>query len=413
MVLKVKEKGEDHFWRQIDNDSEVGHLSFFRKLVSFQDYKSANGYLRIVIRMDDLFNSLGSITLNDGISSNVKDATTGKILYSLGNSNSAKNTDVLKIEERVGNTNLYVETFIPRTFLKKDAEHIRNITIWVCIVSFLFMAGLGMIIARLSGHKMNKIISLVHSFQDGNFIKRLRLSGNDEFVQIADSFNVMAENINNLIQNVYEQAIQKKNAELEALQSQINPHFLYNTLSSINSLSKLGNNAQISEMVTGLAKFYRLTLNEGKVMIRLEDELEQVKSYVDIQRVKYADRFTIQYDFQSEILQLKVIKLILQPFVENALNHAWYEKHIAIRISGKICDSSLVLEVSDNGIGMDEETLHSLLNPNSQRKGYGIRNVNERIKLRYGEQYGVTISSVPRKHTTVQLRLPMETENQE
>lgn len=410
--ITVKDNGDDNFWRQIGNDSEVGHLSYFRRLVSFQDYKSDSGYLRIVIRLDELFESLMPLTLNEGIMVNVKDRT-GKALFSVGKSTARKNTDVLMIEERIENPRLTIETFIPRTILKNDAEHIRSVTFLVCLVSFLLMAGLGVIIARVSGRKMNKIISLVYSFQEGNLHKRLRLSGNDEFAHIANSFNAMAENINNLIQNVYEQAIQKKNAELEALQSQINPHFLYNTLSSINSLSKLKNNDQISEMVTGLAKFYRLTLNEGKSIISFEDELEQVKSYIDIQRVKYADRFTVQYDIQPDLMPCKVVKLILQPFVENALNHGWYQEHIKIWISGKKCDSLIVLEVSDNGIGIDEEAIQDLMNPDSKRSGYGIRNVNERIKLRYGSQYGITISSVPKMHTKVQIRLPIEIDVQE
>ena len=183
-------------------------------------------------------------------------------------------------------------------------------------------------------------------------------------------------------------AYQKKQAELDVLQAQISPHFLYNTLSTIGSLANLGEVQKVTQMVKGLSKFYRLTLNGGNVYISLEKELEQVGTYLEIQRVKYADTFEVYFDIEPEILHTPVIKLILQPFVENIFKHAWFGETIAIRITGKRLGDRIELKIIDNGIGMRPETLKKMLSntvqSDSHSDKYGLKNVEERIKLRYG-----------------------------
>ena len=255
---------------------------------------------------------------------------------------------------------------------------------------------------------MKRIVSLVQSFQEGNFYKRIGFSGNDEFVYIADAFNQMAQSIQELIRNVYEEGIQKKQAELDVLQAQISPHFLYNTLSTIGSLANLGEVEKVTKMVQGLSKFYRLTLNKGQVYISLEEEVEQVKSYLDIQRVKYADAFQVFFDIDPDILRVPMIKLVLQPFVENIFKHAWFGESIAIRITGKRLGERIELKVIDNGIGMCPETLKNIWTSSAHSDGYGLKNVEERIKLRYGNDFGIRIGSYYGGGTTVQLILPVD-----
>lgn len=161
-------------------------------------------------------------------------------------------------------------------------------------------------------------------------------------------------------------------------------------------------------MVQGLSKFYRLTLNDGHVYISLENELEQVRMYLEIQRVKYADAFEVYYDVDPEILQVPIIKLILQPFVENIFKHAWFGETIAIRITGKRLGDRIELKVIDNGIGMRPETLQNMRSSAYQPGSYGLRNVEERIKLRYGSDFGIQIGSYFGAGTTVQIILPVE-----
>jgi two-component system sensor histidine kinase YesM len=318
----------------------------------------------------------------------------------------------LTIQEAIPGTNYRIETLVPHAYLNKDVSRMQQVIGSVCLISFLVMAFIGAIVARLSGKKMKRIVSLVKMFQEGNFHKRIGFSGNDEFVHIADSFNLMATSIQELIKNVYVQGIQKKQAELDALQAQINPHFLYNTLSTIGSLANLGETQKVTEMVKGLAKFYRLTLNEGNVYISLEKELEQVETYLEIQRVKYADNFTVYMDIDPMIKHTLVIKLILQPFVENIFKHAWFGETIAIRITAKRLEGGIELKIIDNGIGMKPETLKNMVANIIQSDGYGLKNVEERIKLRYGNEFGIHIASIYGGGTTVQIILPIDKEKQ-
>lgn len=403
----LKDSKRDNLWLQIDTDQKLDNLSHVRRLVNFSDYKSVIGYLRITVSLEDLFGGFDTFPLEEGITLRLIEETTGNALFQRGPA-ILEDTDgaFLKLHEKIPGSNFVIESLVPYSYLTKEAGKLGRLIFAICALSFLVMTVIGYIVARLSGRKMSRIVGLMRSFQEGNFRKRIRFSGNDEFVQIADSFNVMASNIQELINSVYVQGIQKKQAELEALQAQINPHFLYNTLSTISSLANLGEIGKVTEMVQELSRFYRLTLNQGKVYIELEKELEQVATYLDIQRVKYADAFTVYVDIEEEILQMQVIKLVLQPFVENIFKHAWFGETIAIRLTGRRAGKNIELKVIDNGIGMRPDDIIRMMKGPSQAGGYGVKNVNERIKLRYGDEYGVTIGSYYGAGTTVQLLLP-------
>ena len=349
---------QDNLWIQIDTDRQLDNISHFRKLVSSSGLASVIGYVRVTARFDELFGNFDTFPIDQGISLRLVDTASGKNLYTRGIADEQiKQTSYLSVKEKIPGTHFVIETLVPHAYLNKDASRMQRVIGTVCLISFLVMAFIGLIVARLSGKKMKRIVTLVRSFQEGNFHKRIGFSGNDEFVHIADSFNQMATSIQELIKNVYVQGIQKKQAELDVLQAQISPHFLYNTLSTIGSLANLGEVQKVTQMVQGLSKFYRLTLNGGNVYISLEKELEQVGTYLEIQRVKYADTFKVYFDIEPEIIHTPVIKLILQPFVENIFKHAWFGETIAIRITGKRLGDRIELKIIDNGIGMRPETL--------------------------------------------------------
>jgi two-component system sensor histidine kinase YesM len=402
---------KDDLWLQIESDQKLENISHFRKLVSSSGYPSDIGYVRITARLVDLLGNFDTFPIEEGISLRFIDTATGTNLYKRGTADERINqASYLIVKEEIPGTNYVIETLVPNAYLNKDASRMQKVIGAVCLISFLVMAFIGFIVARLSGKKMNRIVTLVRSFQKGNFHKRIEFSGNDEFVHIADSFNVMATSIQELIKNVYVQGIQKKQAEMDVLQAQINPHFLYNTLSTIGSLANLGETQKVTEMVKGLAKFYRLTLNEGNVYISLEKEVEQVETYLEIQRVKYADNFKVYYDIEPEIKSIQVIKLILQPFVENIFKHAWFGETIAIRITGRKLQGRIELKIIDNGVGMRPETLKKMLSNAIPSDGYGLKNVEERIKLRYGKDFGIHIASIYGAGTTVQIILPTDNE---
>ncbi|CAM4292452.1 sensor histidine kinase [Paenibacillus typhae] len=397
----------DNIWLQIDTDQKLNNISHVRRLISFSDNTTMLGFIRITVPLEDLFGGFETFPVEEGITLRLVDKAAGTAIFQRGTADyDAGHEKFLSLHEQIPGSDLVIETLVPQKYLTQDAGRLRMVILAACTLSFVVMTLIGFVVARISGRKMSRIVGLVRSFQEGNFQKRIRFSGNDEFVQIADSFNDMAANIQELINRVYVQEVSKKQAELEALQAQINPHFLYNTLSTIGSLANLGEIGKVTQMVEGLSHFYRLTLNQGNVYIELEKEMEQVQTYLEIQRVKYADTFTLYVDVDEDIMHLQVIKLVLQPFVENVFKHAWFGKSISIRLTGRRVGDNIELKVIDNGVGMRREEINSMLYGQSQSGGYGVKNVNERIKLRYGDEYGVTIASIYGAGTTVRLLLP-------
>ncbi|WP_168120640.1 sensor histidine kinase [Paenibacillus sp. HB172176] len=403
----IVSQDKDQIWMQIDTDRELGNISYLRKLVSVN--ASIIGYVRVTARFDELFGNFDAYPIEQGIGVRLVDTSSGQALYERGEFvSSAKKDAFLTVRKPIAQSNYMIETLVPKAYLNKDASRLQRVIGGICAISFLVMAFIGYFVARLSGKKIKRIVTLVGSFQEGNFHKRVGFSGNDEFVLIGNSFNQMATSIQDLIKNVYVQGIQKKQAELDALQAQINPHFLYNTLSTIGSLANLGEVQKVTEMVQGLSRFYRLTINGGEIYIPLEKELEQVQTYLDIQKVKYADSFRVYVDIEPDIRQISVIKLILQPFVENIFKHAWFGDTIAIRITGRRLGDCIELKVIDNGIGMRKEALERMRTQSSQSDSYGLRNVEERISLRYGSDFGIRIGSYFGAGTTVEIILPIE-----
>lgn len=412
---QYKDSRQDNLWLQIETDKRLGNISHIRRLVSYSDYKTVIGYVRITVSLDALFGNFAAFPVEEGITLRLVDYSSGgDPLYQRGSAKpGAGEESYLSLSEPIPGTDFVIETLVPYSYLTKETATLQKSIFAVCALSFIGMSVIGSVVARISGRRMSRIVRQVRSFQEGNFQKRISFSGNDEFVHIADAFNVMAGNIQELINSVYVQGLQRKQAELEALQAQINPHFLYNTLSTISSLANLGETKKVTDMVQGLSRFYRLTLNQGKVFTTLADEVRQVETYLDIQRVKYADGFQVYVDIDEDINDVPVMKLILQPFVENVFKHAWFGESIAIRITGRKTSEGIELKVIDNGIGMRAENVKKLLSSPGQTGGYGVKNVDERIKLRYGDKYGISIGSIYGAGTAVKIVIPEEEETGE
>lgn len=202
---------------------------------------------------------------------------------------------------------------------------------------------------------------------------------------------------------------------MNVLQAQIKPHFMYNTLDTIRWMAEEHNEEDIVEIIEAFTNLLRISLSKGKEIISVKEELSHVQSYLIIQKIRYEDKLDYEIQFDKEILDYKLIKLILQPLVENAIYHGIKEKrgNGKILITGKIEDNLLCFTVADNGKGMDEETLNkinNMLNNNDGNRnqiGYGIFNVNERIKLIHGSEYGLVYRSILGEGTIVELRHPI------
>ena len=209
-----------------------------------------------------------------------------------------------------------------------------------------------------------------------------------------------------------EQKLLRK-AEFELLQAQINPHFLYNTLDAIVWSAEAGNQKQVVKMVGSLSDFFRSSLNKGKELVSIREELPHVRSYLEIQQIRYQDILSYDIDVPEELYDNEIPKITVQPVVENALYHGIKNRRGGgkILVTGTVADKDYCIIVSDDGMGMDKERLEDIreeLSGNSKGNGkiYGLYNVNERIKLFYGEEYGISIDSVYEKGTTVTIRLP-------
>lgn len=405
-------------WKQVERDEDFDRISLLRRLVDSNDplHLKEIGFMRLSLPKSELFQSVDYQKIGEGSMLAIKDEN-GRILHQSGElpestvSFSDSGSSYLTIKETLTKQPWQLVSYVPTDIIERDSTKVRMFIVLTCLLCLIVFSFAGIFISRYFSLRITKFVSILHAFREGDFHKRVSYRGKDEFSQIATALNEMGENVEALIKEVYVAQIQKKEAELETLQSQINPHFLYNTLSSINRLAKFGETDKLQKMVLELAKFYRLTLNEGRTIIPVPRELEQANAYLEIQKIKYGDRMNTQFDIDPGIWPYQTIKLILQPFIENVLKHGWCGDRIHIRISGQKEGDVVVLKVIDDGIGMSMEKIRQIFDPQEHvNTGYGIRNVDQRIKLQYGLEYGVTIHSRVGIGTAIYIRIPAKKE---
>ncbi|MBR1476510.1 MAG: sensor histidine kinase [Lachnospiraceae bacterium] len=250
----------------------------------------------------------------------------------------------------------------------------------------------------------------------GELSVRANIRTGVEVTVLSDSLNAMIDKINELIEQVKEEQTNLRKAEFQVLQAQINPHFLYNTLDAIVWLAEAGEQKEVVDMVGNLSDFFRTSLNQGKDIISIREELQHVRSYLKIQKVRYQDILSYEIDVPEEIFDYSIPKITIQPLVENSLYHGIKNKRGKglISIKGGRDNNGVWISVSDNGIGMDEERLKNVRagikkELRSDTDVYGLYNVNERIRLNFGEEYGIEIDSIYNEKTVVKVSLPAKT----
>ena len=279
-----------------------------------------------------------------------------------------------------------------------------GVTILICI----FAAVLAYFItsSMVSG-RIERLTCLMQEVQEGSMDMQMESDDRDEIGMLYRGFGSMMKRIRTLINEVYLSKITQKEAELKALQAQINPHFLYNTLSLINWKALAAGEEDISRMTLALSTFYRTALNRGRNVLQVEAELSNTRAYLEIQSMLHDGDFDYEIEAQPEILQCESLNLILQPLVENAIHHGIEEKTDGrgkITVRGWKEDNCVWFMVEDNGVGMEQEVADKILTMES--KGYGVRNVDERIRLCYGEKYAMKVESVVGKGTKMTIHFP-------
>lgn len=268
-------------------------------------------------------------------------------------------------------------------------QRVMFIVLGVCIVLVVLLS---IYLSRNISYPIRKLAKSMAAVKDGNLDVKLEYNRNDEFTPLISIYNLMIEEIKALIGKVRKIETDKKEAELKALQSQINPHFLYNTLDSVNLLAMKYKVPEISTMVTALSDFFRYSLNKGKSIITLRDEIRQVESYMIIQKIRFSDKIDFKIDVQPDILENITVKLILQPIVENAIIHGIEKRRGKGMVSIQARSAGGVIEINivDDGVGADVDELNAILRDRSlTKKSFAIKNVDERIKQIFGEEYGI------------------------
>lgn len=291
-----------------------------------------------------------------------------------------------------------------------------NIEIMVLCLVFAFI--ISIYFSSLLTSPLQRLVYSMERVKDGYLKEKVyvRSPANDEISKLILKYNDMIEKMNELINKVYKLEINKKEAELKALEAQINPHFLYNTLDTIFWKAEKANYKEISEMIYALSKLFRLTLNRGSEFITIRGEKELIENYLFLQSMRYKNRLIYEIDISEDILGYHIPKLIIQPFVENAIVHGIENTDLStvITIKGYKENNNLCFKIKDTGVGMNDAKLFELkdmLNSrNDSNKGYAIKNVNERLKLYYSDKFSLEIKSQVGKGTEVVLILPIEDE---
>lgn len=286
-------------------------------------------------------------------------------------------------------------------------------------VIFLIVVLLTVLIIRffskLFSNPARELANAMQEFEkDTNNFEFKSIEGTAEITSLTESFEHMVVQIKELVEKVRQEEITLRKTELKALQAQINPHFLYNTLDAIAWLCEEERYKDAVEMVNSLAKLFRISISRGHELITIEKEMQHAKSYLKIQNFRYKNQFTYSFDVDEECLNYLCNKITLQPIIENAIYHGIDrmvdEGKINIGIHQK-CDR-IIFTVEDNGVGMTEEQCEEILHKDAgDRVGIGIKNVNDRIKIYFGEEYGLTIQSELDEGTRVTISMPKITEN--
>lgn len=304
---------------------------------------------------------------------------------------------------------------IPTSVLYEDAVKNSSMVVIVSLVAGVIAILLYMAIAITFTKPLRKLSRLMKRVQKGDMDVYFDVKYNDEVGLVATSFNNMIKQIKDLIDEIYLTKLRKQQAELDVLQGQINPHFIYNTMETIRMLSVLNGVNELAEISSTFGSMLRYSVNRGQETVTVRDELNHLEKYVYLQNKRFLDKFVLTIDIPEHYMDMQTIKLLFQPLVENSILHGLEKKKGVGNIAITLEDTAefLFFRIKDDGIGIEPEILRQITmrledaNVLSDDKTHiGLKNVNERIKLSYGEKYGLTVNSQEGSYTEVILRLP-------
>lgn len=308
----------------------------------------------------------------------------------------------------------YLRTWSDKTLILGPAREALKKLVVVLVAALFVTLGISILLAERITKPIKEMKKTMEWYGKGEFSAKVKIIGNDEISSLGRLLNQMSEQISELFSRVKKEEEQSRKLELQAMVYQINPHFLYNTLDSINILARQNGDDKVAELVTDLSRLFRLGLHQGQDMVTVRDEIMHVMYYLKIQKFRFDDQLVWEMHVSSHLMEYKIIKFIVQPIVENAIYHGIKSRDGAgcIRLSVEEDGDYLLLIVEDTGGGMSRESLEQLrvqmnqeVAESGQEKGFGMRNVHQRIKLCYGDSCGVELESKEGCGTRVTLRV--------
>ncbi|WP_340027384.1 histidine kinase [Paenibacillus sp. FSL H7-0940] len=439
MVHRLEGTGGEYGWNRLGPDAflqeEQSNWILAGRLMRSVDLETYG--VMLILFNTSLFESyLKDLRLNEEVAVYLFDAD-GELLYAFHNQDADPppltelSLGATEIRDEQGTTQLYTKqtsdkagfTLVSKVSLaqiQNKGKIIVKVAVFSAVASILCS---WFIITVISGRLLRPLASLVNAMKrvrDGQFDTRVRIETRDELGFIGERFNAMASRIDTLIHEVYERELSEKEAELKAIQAQLNPHFLYNTLSMFFWKFYMLGDEKSARLVTALSEMLQYTLEPVKQLTTVQDEMKQIDHYLQIQQARYQEALSIEIAVPAELFRCQVIRLLLQPIVENVFVHAFSDKRnnrqLEIRGSRHTGHEGepdlLIIEISDNGCGMHASVIERIMTPvahaDEERQHIGMRSVLRRIELIHGEPYGVQIESTVGEGTLVRLRLPYQ-----
>ena len=428
-----------------DNETLKGHSKYLYPLEELQDYQAENGRLPMAYQIKDnklavtcqyppggknltnvlyiefrVSDTLG-LMLKDGAGLVLSDAEGEPVYASAGTEEftgyeTAETFDQIKLQgtsyylfvNEIPETKWKSFCFVPVKNLEVHDPGILQATFLHLILAAILCLMMSGILCRWLLGPLQNLQKSIHRVEEGDFTMEVGTEAQDEVGQLTNAFGAMTRKLNVLVNEVYRSQIIQKEAEFKMLQAQLNPHFLYNTLSFINWSALKAGEKEIAKISRDISSFYRTALNSGRAVTTVEEELLNAKSYISIQLALHSNGFDVEYDIEEECRPCEVICNVLQPLIENALEHGIDKKREGrgrLSITAKVRDESLILAVADNGPGFGRKVDEEVMKKDS--KGYGLKNVNDRIRIYYGEEYGLSIYSEEGQDTRIEIMVPI------
>jgi two-component system sensor histidine kinase YesM len=327
-------------------------------------------------------------------------------------------TDYLYTYEKSNYTGWNTVILIPKDVILLKQKRIQDIVVIVGLITMLLIAAVSYLLSHQITLPLNNMMRKMSRVELGDFNQRMEYTGKNEFGRLSRMYNHMLDSISRLIHEVYELKLAEKNAQLSALHAQINPHFLFNTLNTMKSISRLRGIEEVAEISESLAGLFQYSMKNLHQPVALREEIEHIHNYFNIQQHRFGNRLQLGCDIPSDLLRASILKLTIQPLIENAVNHGLRKMKAGgmISVYAAQSDGILTIVVADNGEGMDEtkraklrtalDTSNALNRFQDVTHGIGLLNIHQRLQLFYGKQYGLEVISKQGEGTTVKLVVP-------